>query len=167
MEWDGKVAAASFTCTATGRVLVPGEVFFSGLETAGAGFARRDFSGEAWTRIDPTTFLSWWRQKVPSAEGGRRQVKLDKDLLLKLFTDLRASRERPQQCLCYVIALCLTRARAFTLQQVVEHDGDQWLLLDHRVDGLRLRLRDPQMTPQETERVQASLLDIIGVGEPG
>ena len=166
MEWDGKVANPNFICHATGRVLAAGETFFSGLVLAGPAFARRDFASEAWIGQDPGAFLSWWRQRVPEPDPKRRQVRLDKDLLLKLFTDLRNSRERPQQCLCYVIALCLVRARAFLLVTVAEEDGIPWLVLDHKADGVRLRLRDPRMSTAEQEQVQASLLDIIGVGEP-
>ena len=166
MEWDGKVASARFTCSVSGRALAAGEVFFSGLEAEGAGFARRDFASEAWTAQDPARFLSWWRQRVPLPDPKRRQVKLDKDLLLKLFTDLRNSRERPAQCLCYVIALCLVRAKAFALVSVAEEHGAPWLVLDHKADGLRLRVRDPQMSGAEQEAVQSSLLDIIGLGDP-
>ena len=166
MEWDGKVASARFACGVSGRTLGPGEVFFSGLVADGGGFARRDFASEAWTSQDPATFLSWWRQRVPVPDPKRRQVKLDKDLLLKLFIDMRNSRERAAQCLCYVIALCLVRAKAFGLVQVAEEGGEAWLHLDHKADGVRLRLRDPRMTPEEQEQVQRSLLDIIGFGEP-
>lgn len=166
MEWDGKVANPSFSCSVSGRELAPGEVFFSGLVLDGAGFARRDFAPEAWTAQDPVGFLSWWRQRVPVPDPKRRQVKLDKDLLLKLFTDLRNARERPQQCLCYVIALCLVRAKAFALAAVAEERGEAWLQLDHKADGVRLRVRDPRMSPAEQEQVQTSLLTIIGVGEP-
>ena len=166
MEWDGKVANASFTCSISARVLAPGEVFFSGLVLDGAAFARRDFAPEVWTTQDPATFLSWWRQRVPVPDPKRRQVRLDKDLLLKLFVDLRNARERPSQCLCYVIALCLVRAKAFALVAVAEDNGEAWLQLDHKADGVRLRLRDPRMSPAEQEQVQNSLLNIIGVGDP-
>ncbi len=166
MEWDGKVASARFACGVSGRALGPGEVFFSGLVADGAGFARRDFASEAWVSQDQATFLSWWRQRVPVPDPKRRQVKLDKDLLLKLFTDMRNSRERSAQCLCYVIALCLVRAKAFSLVQVSEEGGDAWLHLEHKADGVRLRLRDPRMNTDEQEHVQRSLLEIIGLGEP-
>ncbi len=166
MEWDGKVANASLACRASGRVLAPGEVFFSGLVLDGLTFARRDFAPEAWAEQDPANFLSWWRQRVPVPDPKRRQVKLDKDLLLQLFADLRSSRERPQQCLCYVIALCLVRAKAFSLAAVGDSEGDTWLHLDHKADGVRLRLRDPRMTPGEQDQVQQSLLEIIGFDQP-
>jgi len=166
MEWDGKVANASFTCSISARVLTPGEVFFSGLVLEGTAFARRDFAPEVWTAQDPAAFLSWWRQRVPVPDPKRRQVKLDKDLLLKLFVDLRNARDRTSQCLCYVIALCLVRAKAFSLAAVSEDNGEAWLQIDHKADGVRLRLRDPRMSPAEQEQVQNSLLHIIGVGDP-
>jgi hypothetical protein len=40
------------------------------------------------------------------------------------------------------------------------------LQLDHKADGVRLRLRDPRMTASEQEQVQQSLLNIIGMGDP-
>jgi len=166
MEWDGKVAGATFACTSSGRALLPGEAFFSGLVLAGAGFARRDFSPEAWIAQDPAAFLSWWRQRVPVPDPKRRQVKLDKDLLLKLFTDLRLARDRPTQCLAYVIALCLVRAKAFVLASVGDEDGQSWLYLNHKADGVRLRVRDPRLTAEEQTAVQQQLLEIVGLGDP-
>ena len=166
MEWDGKVANARFTCSISARALAAGEVFFSGLVLEGTAFVRRDFASEAWAVQDPASFLSWWRQRVPVPDPKRRQVRLDKDLLLKLFTDLRGARDRPAQCLCYVIALCLVRAKAFALAAVAEEQGEAWLQLDHKADGVRLRLRDPRMTASEQEQVQQSLLNIIGMGDP-
>ncbi len=163
MEWDGKFSGSSSTCSATGRALLPGEVFFSVLVLDGGEFRRRDFSAEAWTAQDPSTHLSWWRQKVPEPVTDRRAVRLDADLLQKLFGDLRNSRERPPQCLCYVIVLCLVRARVCLLAGVEnDPDGSAWLLVDHKADGLRLRVRDPQMTPEELAKVQTALIEIVG-----
>jgi hypothetical protein len=165
MDWEGKVRSATFACASTGRPLAPGEVFFSGLVQAGdGGFARTDWSAEAWDAVDKAPLLSWWRQRVPRPETDRRQVRLDKDLLRRLFTDLQHARERDRQCLCYVILLCLVRARAFALLEV-DPEGP-WLLVEDRADKVRLRVRDPRMGPEDEAAVLARLVDIVGVGEP-
>ena len=162
-EWDGKVAGPIFACTVTGRAFLPGESFFSGLVLEAGVFRRRDFSPEAWTSQTPSSFLSWWRQRVPEPANERKTVRLDADLLQKLFTDLRGSRERPQQCLCYVIVLCLVRARVCVLAGIDEDpDGTAWLLVDHKPEGLRLRVRDPRLGTEELAQVQQALLGIVG-----
>lgn len=165
MEWEGKVRSSSFACSATGRALAPGELFFSGLvQNPDATFSRLDYCSTAWEQVDRGGLLSWWRQRVPVPTASRRQVRFDADLLRRLFTDLQSSRDRAQQCLCYVIALCLVRIRSFSLLEV--DPAGPWLLLEDKADRVRLRLRDPRMSPDDEAGVQRQLLDIIGLGEP-
>ncbi len=159
MEWEGKVAASTLTCTITGRPLAPGETIWSALVLEGTNFRRQDIALEAWMQADQTKFLSWWRHIVPVPDPKKRTVRLDADLLAKLFEDLKGSRERPQQCLCFVIALCLVRSKAWRLESA----GDGHLIVEHKADRVRLRIRDPGMAPAEQEQVQAALLNIIGV----
>ena len=159
LEWEGKVASATLTCSITGRPLAPGETIWSALVLEGQDFRRRDFSPEAWLSADRTGLLSWWRHAVPLPDPRKRQVRLDADLLAKLFEDLKGSRERPQQCLCFVIALCLVRAKAWRLESA----GDGHLIVEQKADRVRLRIRDPGMAPTEQDQVQNALLGIIGV----
>jgi hypothetical protein len=166
VEWDGKIQAATLQCAASGRTLAPGEVFYSGLVANPDGsFARRDFSEECWDDADHAPFLSWWRQRVPRPQENRRQVRLDVAVLRRLFTDLREVPRRNEQCLCYVVALCLVRARSFRLD-AQPLDGGAELVLEDRQDRSRWRLRDPGMTDDDIARVQQALINIITVGEP-
>ncbi|MCK6487007.1 MAG: hypothetical protein L6R48_01480 [Planctomycetes bacterium] len=165
MDWDGKISASTLTCAASGRALAPGEVFFSGLvANPDTTFARRDFSEECWETADRAGFVSWWRQRVPKPQENRRQVKLDIGVLRKLFVDLRDIPRRPEQCLCYVVALCLVRARAFRLDAHPEGTRAE-LVLEDKEDHARWRLGDPGMTEADIARVQQALLSIITVGE--
>ena len=159
MEWDGKIAGPSLICRATGRTLLPGETVWSGLVVEGGDFRRLDYSDEAWIGLDRSTLLTWWRHTVPVPDPRRRSVRLDGPLLAKLLEDLKGSRERPQQCLCFVIALCLVRAKAWRLESA----DDGHLVIEQKADRVRIRVRDPGMAVDEQERVQAALLDIIGV----
>lgn len=166
MDWEGKIQAATLTCAASGRGLAPGEVFYSGLVANPDGsFARRDFSEECWEEADQAAFLSWWRQRVPQPQENRRQVRLDVGVLRRLFTDLREVPRRSEQCLCYVVALCLVRARAFRLHALPAGQEAE-LVLEDRHDRSRWRLRDPGMTETDIAHVQQALIDIITVGEP-
>jgi hypothetical protein len=163
IEWDGKVAAPIFTCIATGRTLAPGEVFISALSHDGTDFRRSDYAEEAWPDHESAGWLSWWRRRVPQPDANAaRALRLDADVLQSLFADLRHSRERPAQCLCYVIVLCLVRARILRLDGVDhDRDGTPWLLVDHKADAVRLKVRDPQMDPAELAQVQEALLRLI------
>jgi hypothetical protein len=167
MEWDGKIQAPNFTCAVTGRVLVPGEVFWSALVPAQDGlFARRDMALDQWDGQDRSQFISWWRQRVPVPDKARQRLKLDEHLLRKLFHDLKDSRERRQQCLCFVVALCLVRARACKLETRLDRQGTTEFIIEDKSDRSRWLIRDPGMTPQDEAAVQQSLLDLIGLGEP-
>jgi hypothetical protein len=163
MEWDGKIASPSFVCAVSGQPLAPGEMVYSALVLDQAMFKRVDYAESAWDESRAGHALSWWRQRVPKPDPQRKRVRLDPPLLRKLFMDLRGSRERPQQCLCYVIVLCLVRARVFQLASVEAQDGVPWMVVDDKPEGLRLKVRDPRMDPAELAQVQAALETIVGI----
>jgi hypothetical protein len=163
MEWDGKVQSATFTCAVSGRTLAPGEVFWSALVLVDGGvFSRRDVADEVWDTQDRSPFISWWKQRVPLPDPHRQRLKLDEHLLRTLFHDLRESRVRAQQCLCFVVALCLVRARAFRMSAQTGDNETVELVVEDKSDKRRWLLRDPGMTTEDQERVQQALLTIIG-----
>jgi hypothetical protein len=166
MDWDGKVEQPKLVCAASGRALAPGEVFFSGLRLSDGVFARSDFAAETWDAQDKTAFLSWWRQSVPEADRKRRVLKLDAVSLGRIFADLKEARDRPSQCFCYVVALCLARMRKLRILEVEKRDGESFLLLQDRANEAVHRLRDPRMSAAEEDQVRRNLMDVITLDGP-
>ncbi len=174
MDWDDKVAAPQPRCAHSGRVLSGGEAVFAALVLRDGTFTRHDYAPEAWPAVDQSQFISWWRRQVPRPDSDPRALTLDGPTLLKLFHDLKNSRERAVQCLAYVLALCLLRMKKVKLLSIDKKaaatgDGggsDAWLLLEDRSSKDLLRLRDPMMTSNEEAKVQAQLLAIIGPVPP-
>lgn len=165
MEWDGKIQAASLTCQVSGRRIRPGECFWSALSAQLDGtFHRHDFCTDVWSSTDRTPFISWWRQYAPSADTHHKRVRLDAGVLRRLFVDLKDIPRRPEQCLCYVVALCLVRARCFTLHARPHGANAAELVLEDRHDHSKWRLRDPHMDDFDIIRVQRILHDIISIG---
>ena len=122
MEWEGKIVAPQFRCAVSGQALAVGEAFFSGLRFQGGAFQRQDYAAAAWADVDKGGFVSWWRRRVPVAGAQARAFRLDAGTLLQIFANLKDSRLRALQCLAYVVALGLVRARKL---RVVEsgHQG--------------------------------------------
>jgi hypothetical protein len=166
MDWDGKVEQPKLVCAATGRALAAGETFYSGLRLAEGVFARSDYAPEAWPTQDKTALLSWWRQTAPEPDRKRRTLKLDAVSLGRIFTDLREARDRPSQCFCYVVALCLARMRKLRILEVEKRDGESFLLLQDRANEAVHRLRDPRMSAAEEDQVRRNLMDVITLDGP-
>lgn len=164
MEWEGKIVSASLVCSASGARLAPGESFFSGLRVIDGQFTRAVFAALAWEQQDKEAFISWWRQKVPQDDGSRQRLRLDADSLEQLFVNLRESRSRVEQCLAYVVALALVRAKRLIYQTVVKDDAGSWIVALDKKRDLMLRIRDPQMTKAEEEHVLKDLLRATGLG---
>lgn len=165
MDWEGKVVASQLHCTASGRTLAVGELFFSGLTIADGQFTRQDFSAEAWENQDKQRFLSWWRQRVPEPDQTRRAFKLNAETLAQIFANLKDSRSRIQQCLAYVVALGLVRARKLHFVEVTKNDDLSLLVIEDRHRGVIHRLRDPGMSPDEEQQVLDNLLAVTVSGE--
>lgn len=160
MDWEGKIVAPRLACCSSGRVLAPGEWCHSALLLEDGGFVRRDFSVEAWDAEDQQRYLSWWRTRVPEAGNERKAFRLNAETLGQIFANLKDSRSRAQQCLAYVVALALVRARKLQFITVERGPSEAVLVLGDRVKDLRYRVRGPQMTPAEEQHVLDGLLAV-------
>jgi hypothetical protein len=164
MDWEGKIVAPRLACCRSGRMLAPGEWCHSALLLEEGGFVRRDFSVEAWDAEDQERYLSWWRTRVPEAGNERKAFRLNAETLGQIFTNLKDSRSRAQQCLAYVVALALVRARKLQFITVERGPTEAVLVLGDRLKELRYRVRDPQMTPAEEQHVLDGLLAVTDTG---
>jgi hypothetical protein len=168
MDWEGKIVASHLTCSASSRTLLPAEVFFSALVVKDGLFQRLDFSPEAWPTQDQASFISWWRQKVPEPGNERKAFKLNAATLGQIFANLKDARTRSQQCLAYVVALALVRARKLQFLEVHTEGDHQVLLIQDRAAGVVHRIRDPKLGQDEEAHVLHNLLELTSGGEdPG
>jgi hypothetical protein len=165
MDWEGKIVAPHLTCSVSGRALAPGEVFFSALVVKDGLFQRLDFAADAWATQDQAVFLSWWRQKVPQPGNERKAFKLNAATLAQIFTNLKDARTRSQQCLAYVVALALVRARKLQFLAVRTEGEQQLLLVQDRAGGVVHRIRDPRLAQEEEAHVLHNLLELTSGGD--
>jgi hypothetical protein len=168
MDWEGKIVASHLTCSASGRTLQPAEIFFSALVVKDGLFQRLDFSAEVWPNQEQASFISWWRQKVPEPGHERKAFKLNAATLGQIFANLKDARTRSQQCLAYVVALALVRARKLQFLEVHTEGDHQVLLIQDRAAGVVHRIRDPKLGQDEEAHVLHNLLELTSGGEdPG
>src|SRR5438874_495900 len=107
MIGDYQLQPNSRRCSASGRELKPGEVYFSVLLDEGGKFVRRDYGREAW-QGPPEGAFSFWSGRVPAREADRRPP-VDDDLLLDCFARLEGQSEPARVSFRYVLALLLMR----------------------------------------------------------
>jgi chorismate mutase len=162
LDWEGKIATSQLSCAASGRALAVGEDFYSGLVLAGGQFLRRDFAAESWPAQDRALMISWWRQRVPSPEQERRAFRLNAESLAQIFANLKDARARIPQCLAYVVALALVRARKLHFVGVERDEHGSVLVIEDRRRQLVHRVRDPAMNAQEEREVLDNLLAVAG-----
>jgi hypothetical protein len=164
MDWEGKISASQLACAASGRVLAVGETFYSCLVLTGGLFTRHDYASEAWPAIDHSTFISWWKQKVPAPDQQRRAFRLNAETLAQIFANLKNARSRIPQCLAYIVALGLVRARKLHFLAVEPQGEGTVLVIEDRRAGVVHKVRDPGMTPAEEREVLDNLLAVAGGG---
>ena len=165
MDWEGKIVATHLTCSVGGRTLQPAEVFFSALVVKDGLFQRLDFAADAWACQDQASFISWWRQKVPQPGNERKAFKLNAATLAQIFVNLKDARTRSHQCLAYVVALALVRARKMQFLEVRTEGDHQVLLVQDRAAGVVHRIRDPKLGQDEEAHVLHNLLELTSGGE--
>lgn len=160
-EWDGKVGARQGRCATSGAEFRPGDAVISALLLGPQGFHRQDYAEAAWASAPREQVVSWWRHVVPDLQD-RPRLKLDRPALLAMFRDLSQAADRPRRCFCYVVALCLVRAKAFRLQAVEQDAHGPLIICEERGAGVRHRVRDPRMSPEEEASMQAQLAQVVG-----
>ena len=165
MDWEGKIITSHLTCSTTGRTLMPGECFFSALILKEGLFQRLDFSSDAWVNQEQGDFLSWWRQKILPSGNEPKPFKLNATALVQIFTNIKDARTRSQQCLTYVVALALVRARKLNFLEVRSEGDQKILLVQDRAAGLIHRIRDPHLGIEEESLVLSNLLELTNGGE--
>lgn len=163
MEWEGKVGSPQLLCAASGRPLVAGESVFGVLVHRDGAFVRLDVAAEAWDTFDQAQALSWWRRTVPVPERRPTRVRLDPAALGRIFTDLDGSEDPAKQAFRYIVALCLVRARKLHLQRIDQAPDGAWLILIEK-GGLRHRLRDPGLKPEDEAGLTDQLLAVAADG---
>jgi hypothetical protein len=114
-------------CSATGRQIQPGEEYYATLVETEQGFARRDFSTEAWTQQKPEVFC-YWKTKLPTPDQ-KKQVFVDEDMLMAFFERLAVETEQEKINFRFVLALVLMRKRRLKYDSSKNDDGkDIWRL---------------------------------------
>lgn len=160
MEWDGKVGSPQAQCAASGRPLAPGEQVFGVLVQREGGFARLDVGAESWEAFPRDGVLSWWRRIVPEPERRVGRVRLDPDVLWRIFHDLADAEDAPRRAFRYIVALCLVRARRLSLEGIEKDAAGAWLMLAERGGDARHRLADPLLRPEDEASLSEQLLAV-------
>ncbi len=163
MDWEGKVESPKLVCAVTGAALPPGSPFFSALLFQDGHFVRHDISAAAWPAQDQSAFVSWWRQRAPDEDGGKR-APIDAEALRRMFDALKDATERPKQCFAYVVLLFLVRARKLRFRDTRREGEHSFLLVEDRALRCTYKVRDPGMTPDEERQVQQNLMEVIELG---
>lgn len=163
---DYEIGRITDVCAATGRHLEPGDRIVTALVPAeeGEGFARLDYSMEAWESGErPGNLFAYWMRTVPHPEERERSV-VDTETVASLFEQLEESREPRSLALRYVLALLMMRKRMLTYVGHGELDGWPCMLVRPRgedKDAEPLHVIDPELDEETISSVTAQLQDVL------
>jgi len=147
-------------CAATGRVLQPGDKYFSVLVEEKGRFIRQDFSSEAWQGPPPHA-VGFWGGIVPE-KSVVRKVRKDDDLLLEFLDRLDGEADSAKLNFRYVLALLLLRSRRLQFEEVRVEEGREFLLLRETRSGKRYEVFNPRLTEEALIAVQEEVLEVVG-----
>ena len=81
--------------------------------------------------------------------------------MLQIFSDIKDSTNRQQQCFAWLLGLLLMRMKKLRYLGLETEDGETVLLLEYKKGKVVYRVRDPRMEAEEQERVQQDLSDVF------
>ncbi len=160
------IARSSHTCAHSGAPIDRSQPFFSALAEKDDGFARLDYTAEAWPEVEKKDFLSYWKNKGGAADAAGKKPALDYERLLSFFDSLENHEEPRHRLFRYVLALVLARRRLLRLDDMSKTDaGDRLVVYDRRASRT-IEIVAPEATQEELEKVQEKLNQLFDA-EPG
>jgi hypothetical protein len=157
---DFDIAAPARTCSATGRVLVPGESVVTALREEAGKFVRADYAADAWTEPPPGA-IAWWRGRIPTENGPRKPIYND-EVLLDLFRHLAEAADPQRIAFRYVVALLLMRRRRLKFEDLKKVNGQDVLVVRDAKTGTRHEAADPRLDEAAIAAVQDEVFAALG-----
>jgi hypothetical protein len=160
MAGDYDIGKRTGKCSATERSLAEGESYYAVLLETAEGFERRDYTLDSWEG-PPEGAFCYWRGRVPTKDRSKGPVVVDTALLMQLFMGLEEEEAQAKQQFRFILSLLLMRKRLLKLSGTVEEDGKEYWRLVLMSDKSEHRVLNPQLSPQEVERLSAQLTAIL------
>ena len=155
---DYQIQANTRRCSATGRVLLPGERIFSVLREEQGKLVRQDFAADAW-KGPPEGAFSFWAGKVPNSDEDRRP-RIDDDLLMDCFRRLRGQTE--QDRFRYVVALLLLRRKRLKFDSSRMEEGREVLCFRDPRTREAHEAVNPNLSDDAIAAVQEDVFKVLG-----
>jgi hypothetical protein len=156
---EQNVQRFSRKCSATGREIGPGEVYYSSLSETPTGIQRLDFSREAWSG-PPDPCVGWWKSRLPAPSQTKIRWAPD-SVLLGYFENLLVTQRWD---VLNVLVLALSRRRIMTVDYpsrsnsaADDPDAGHELLLTIRSTGDTHRIPQVDFSRLDVAAIQAEL----------
>jgi hypothetical protein len=158
---DFTLARPGGTCSATGRAIVPDEVFVAALRETLQGFERLDVKLDAWNDFPRDNIVAFWKMTMPRAEA-KKKLLVDDAVLLDLLLRLQDTTQIDKLCFRFVLALILMRKR-LVIYEDTKHDEQGRELWTMRVRGREgfITVIDPKPTDEQIAAVKDQLGQIV------
>lgn len=156
MEFD--IQRCSRQCAKSGRLIEPGEEYYSILTNDSGTVVRHDYATEAWE--GPTgDYVGWWKAQLPGGNS-RKPTWAPNDVMLDLFTQLE---QHPDQAdTRFVLSLLLVRRRVMRLDGYErESDGREVALLHCPRNSNDYRIPSVKPSPQRMQAIQDKLASLL------
>lgn len=161
IDWQDKVERGKLICNRSQQNIEPGSYYYSRLLFIENRFVREDFTEEAWLPEDAEHALSWWHHRRPQANADNGPRIVNSQVLIQIFADIKDTMDRGQQCFAWLLGLLLMRMKKLRYLGIETEGDGTVLLLEHKAHKVVYRVRDPEMSAKEEERVQNDLSDVF------
>jgi hypothetical protein len=155
---DFEISKFTRQCCATGRELLPGELFYSVLVPEGSAVVRRDYSADAWPG-PPEKTLGWWKSHVPEANAKKLHL-APSEVMLQYFEQLLEEPLLADER--YVLALLMIRKRVVRQEQIeTDAAGQETVVMHCALNDREYRTAVVIPTPERAQAIQEKLGNLL------
>jgi hypothetical protein len=150
-------------CAVSGRVIEPGEKFFTALRDGPDRLQRIDVAPEHWAAVDKSDLLGFWQTVMPHPEQTKKMF-VDDAILTERFERLGDATEESKLNFRFVLGLILMRKRIVTYEGTQVVDGKEVWSMKLRGRDTPLELVNPHLGEEQVAEVSRQLTEILNEG---
>jgi len=156
MDFD--IQRCSRQCSQSGRLIEPGEAYYSVLLGDSGAVTRVDYATETWDG-PPESYVGWWKARLPGGKS-RKPTWAPNDVMLQLLNSLE---EQPDQADArFVLSLLLVRRRVLRLDGYErQDDGSEVALLHCAKSSTDYRIPSVKPTAERMKVIQEQLAGLL------
>lgn len=154
-------------CVQGKEEFIPGQSYYSLLESGEQGYGRNDYCPECWKKTheqhsDRLEGKIFWKSCVPQKLQASEEAMRRDERALELLKEFSSSDQQEELCQAFILALLLTRNKLLQLRQEIEEEECTIQLYEVRNTEEMIGIKKVDLSSIQSDLIQTALAKQLG-----